>query len=122
MAITFDCIVVDTLLDVGRTLLAIHRLRALVDGRDYPYTTPLDPKDRVGPDDGSTVEIKRIVRPYKLADGKFAVPITPVIQRLLDSGKLADVKELTALQRTKLATAVAARRQVTDGEVTDEDL
>lgn len=122
MAITVDCIICDTLLDVGRALLAIHRLRSLVDGRDYPYTTPLNPSDRVGPDDGSTVEIKRIVRPYKLADGKFAVPITPVVQRLLDSGKLAEVKDLTLTQRNKLATAIAAQRQVTEAEVTEEQL
>lgn len=118
--ITVECLVCDTLLEVVRAQLAIHRLSALIDKRGFPYTTPIAPGDRVGLDDGSTVEIKRHVRPYRLADGKIAVPVTAIVRRLLTSGRLSEITDLTAAQRTRLLAIWAARRTLAEGEVSDD--
>jgi hypothetical protein len=118
--ITHECLVCDTLLEAERSQIAIHRLNALIYDRGFPYVTPLKPSDRVGPDDGSTVEVKRHVRPFRLADGKFVVPITPRVRELLTSGRLAGVTDLTAAQRTRLLAIWAARRTVSDNELSED--
>lgn len=112
-----DHIVCDTVLEAARVALAIHRLSGILGGRSFPYTTPLRPEDRVGPDDGSTVIVRRHVRPILLADGKIAVPVTPFVASLLGSGRLAEVSELTAIQRTRIANLFSARRALLDAEI-----
>lgn len=119
-ALTVECVVCDTLLEAGRVLLAVHRLNKLINGRDFPYTTPLSPADRVGPDDGSTVIVRRHVRPYRMTDGKIAVPVTALVRALITSGRLGEVSELTVTQRQRLQNLWAARRTLADSEISDD--
>lgn len=118
--VTVECLICDSLLEAARAQIAIHRLSKLLDGRDFPYLTPVSPGDRIGPDDGSTVEIKRHVRPYRLADGKIAVPITAIVRRLLSSGRLSEIADLTAAQKTRLLAIWQARRVLAENEVSDD--
>lgn len=115
-----EYLICNSLLEVARAQLAIHALNAKVAGRGFPYVTPLRAEDRIGPDDGSTVEVKRHVRAVRLADGTFGIPISPKVRALLESGRLGEVTELTATQRTRVAAIWAARRAVADAEIPEQ--
>lgn len=115
-----ECLICDTLLEAARAQIAIHRLHGLVRGRDFPYNTPLSPADRFGRNDSSTALVKRHVRPFRMADGKFCIPITPLVRALLTSGRLNEVTDLTAAQRTRLLAIWAARRTILDSELNED--
>lgn len=113
-------IICDTLLEAARVQLAIHKLSDRIDGRGYPYMTPGSPGDVRGFDAGTTVEVRRHVRPVRLVDGKIAVPVSALVQRLLTSGRLGEITELTAAQRTRILALWAARRELLANEEADD--
>lgn len=115
-------IVCANLLEVVWVQAVVNRLSELVDGRKLPYTTPLRPEDRVGYQDGSTVEVKRLTRPVRLADGTIAVGLGPVVRRLLEQAQTRTAAELgtNATRRTRLLALLAAKRDLAENEIADD--
>ena len=53
-------------------------------GRTYPYTTPINPEDRIGFDDGSTVIIEQITSPI-ITESNFLYPISQLTESIISS-------------------------------------
>lgn len=107
-----DHIICDTPEQAARLLETVHRLSGL-DGRAYPYTTPISPADRVGYNDGSTVVVEAITRAVPLVGGKVAVPCVPRVAALLATlpAKSAALG-LATKDAAALVTLAAARRKL----------